>query len=391
MTRPLRLSAYFELQDPGNSRWLAMEGLRGLAVLLVFVVHYTSLMADHGGAPGAHRWWMTALHEMGNTGVDLFFVLSGFLIYRAVIARPIDHRTYAARRVERIYPVFLAVLALYLVLSLAMPGSSKIPADPLAAAGYIAANALLLPGILPIEPIITVAWSLSYEAFYYVLIPVMAAALGMRGWSPGQRLALFLGIVAAASAAHLVVAVPLYRLVMFVGGIALYEIAVGMRVTARASLWADVLALAGAAVAIACFTLLGHSRWMIDETPLGALPAFSKFPLIAAAFGFLVYRCLFASGPAERLFSRSPLRWLGNMSYSYYLMHSLGLHAFFLVLKKTGPAFDVGPGVYVAFLPAAFAASVLASLPVYLWVERPFSLKVHGAERPNITSGAGAG
>ena len=120
--RARRVSAFFELQDAASARWLPMEGLRGFAVALVFLVHFADFRKPYSDAG-----WLNALHEIGNVGVDLFFVLSGFLIYKACIRRPINVRLYAWRRIERIYPAFLAAFAIYLALMVLMPSQSKLP------------------------------------------------------------------------------------------------------------------------------------------------------------------------------------------------------------------------------------------------------------------------
>ncbi|RYE73175.1 MAG: acyltransferase, partial [Oxalobacteraceae bacterium] len=142
----------FSRKVAGNNL-LSMEGMRGFAVFLVFLVHYASL-ADPAGAV----WISKPMHRMGNAGVDLFFVLSGFLIYGSLVSREQPFLTYMGRRIQRIYPTFLAILATYCVLSVVFPAQSKIPQE--GAFWYLLQNLLLLPGMLPIEPMITVAWSL---------------------------------------------------------------------------------------------------------------------------------------------------------------------------------------------------------------------------------------
>jgi exopolysaccharide production protein ExoZ len=155
------LSRIYELSDhPG--RILSMEGVRGLAVIMVFFTHYHTLFG-HYVSPQSFSFAVSRFAgTIGNAGVDLFFVLSGYLIYRAVIRKPINYVAFIRRRIERIYPTFLVILALYLVLSFVLPGESKIPRRPFTAAGYILANLILLPGIFKIQPIITVAWTLSF-------------------------------------------------------------------------------------------------------------------------------------------------------------------------------------------------------------------------------------
>lgn len=347
-----KISQYFEMAQSGETRWLPMEGMRGIAVTLVFFVHYSSGMeVKFGARPG----YLDAIHAIGNAGVDIFFVLSGFLIYRAVIRRQINYWKYASRRVERIYPTFIFILCVYLGLSIMIPAKSKLP--EFGVASYVVANALLLPGMFDIIPIISVAWSLSYEAFYYIMVPVLVAAIALRRWTPLYRICLFSVFLLAyvlwawsGYALH-------FRLTMFLGGILLYEVSCVWR-EARESPVIDGLALLLFVAALGLFAVAsGLANYV-----------FLNFTLV-----LLLYRCLFASGPAARLFTFRPMRWLGNMSYSYYLTHSLGLHAFFLVLSflEIGNSFVT----YTTLIPVAFAFSVMSSIPVYLLVERPLSLK----------------
>jgi peptidoglycan/LPS O-acetylase OafA/YrhL len=128
--------------------------LRGLAVLLVFLVHYITLSEDWVSAsPDWHRW-TTLVRSLGNVGVDLFFVLSGYLIYGLLIKAERPFLPYLRRRVVRIYPAFAAVFAVYLLVSALLPQKSKLPEGTSDALLYIAANFLLLPGMFDIEPMI---------------------------------------------------------------------------------------------------------------------------------------------------------------------------------------------------------------------------------------------
>ena len=75
-----------------------------------------------------------------------------------------------------------------------------------------------------------------------------------------------------------------------------------------------------------------------------------------------------------RAFTWTPLRWLGNMSYSYYLLHGLVLKAGFLLLATLLPLESLGAWAYWALLPVMFALTVPPSVVLFLVVERPFSL-----------------
>ena len=107
------LTQKFELSRGGDASNLrAMEGLRGFAVSLVFLVHYVTLVQPWLQGNGAILRLSSALHTVGNTGVDLFFVLSGYLIYGSLISRAQPFARFMSRRITRIYPTFLVVFAL---------------------------------------------------------------------------------------------------------------------------------------------------------------------------------------------------------------------------------------------------------------------------------------
>src|SRR2546428_3012590 len=181
-----RLASAYEVEG-GKSRIIAMEGLRGLAVLLVFFVHFHALFGPY---TPTGIWLRTSefLGTVGNSGVDLFFVMSGFLIYGALIRREVGYFKFTSRRFARIYPAFLAVFIVYLGLSAVFPLQSKIHGGVFLAGRNLLGNLLLLPGIVYIRPCISVAWSLRYEFFFYLTLPIVISVAWMRQWKPRHRL-----------------------------------------------------------------------------------------------------------------------------------------------------------------------------------------------------------
>ena len=327
---------YFEVSRSGAAA-RPLEGLRGLAVFLVFLVHFTTL---------AQAFPMAAtVRAIGNTGVDLFFVLSGYLIYGSLMARPQPFLPFMARRVQRIYPAFAAVFGLYLALSFLLPGQSKLPDPPYL---YLLQNFLLLPGMLPVAPMITVAWSLSYELFFYLAIPFVIGLLRLRSDRLGYRRVLALLLVLCGPP----------RFAMFACGMLAWELR-------------DTPSPRGALVLPAVVFLL--VEWPDQRA------------LVALAW-LLLFRCCLVH-PKDwltRALAWAPLRWLGNMSYSYYLLHGLALKGAFMLAGEGGP------------LPAAlllvpmFAWTLLTSAALYLLVERPFSLKPTTGSSPGSCSPAPA-
>jgi exopolysaccharide production protein ExoZ len=106
----------FEAPD-ASGRILAMEGGRGIAILLVFLVHYSNhfhpWLRPGSFLDGCRR----AVEVVGQAGVDLFFVLSGYLLYGLLVSRPVPYRVFLRRRYRRIYPAFLASWLTWLKIS----------------------------------------------------------------------------------------------------------------------------------------------------------------------------------------------------------------------------------------------------------------------------------
>ena len=350
------LSERFELQRGGSdSNLLSMEGLRGFAVLLVFTVHYTSLSSHWTSSSQA---FVTAhLHQIGNAGVDLFFVLSGLLIYGHLVRRRQPLSKYATRRIVRIYPTFLAVLAIYVLLSYAFPSESKL-LEGWANLPYLLVNLLLLPGIFPIVPIITVAWSLSYEALFYIVAPMAVFWLGLRERSSSQRRTRL-------AACTVIIAIGFawwggpVRLLGFLCGALLFE-------TLPNKAPRGALGTLGLVVALSSMTV---------SAPGPMAQAIRTF-VLDAGFFMVCWTCLTVpTCLLTKCCTWMPLRWLGNMSYSYYLLHGLTLKAFFLLIARLGLPTAINSSLPPLLLLPALAATLLSSALLFLTVERPLSLK----------------
>ncbi len=337
-----------------------MEGLRGFAVFLVFLVHFSTLVEPWISSNLRLLVFTKSLHTVGNTGVDLFFVLSGYLIYGSLLSRRQQFLRFMSRRVERIYPAFSVVFFIYVALSFVFPGENKIPSTVVDGMIYLIKNFLLLPGIFPIEPLITVAWSLSYELFYYLALPPIILLFGLRERSGTWRTRFFLAI-AFLTAVYCGLNGGPVRIIMFISGIVLHEAMNNHRVTAPSAALAGFALVAG----LLC-TLI----------PLGGSAGEAiKVSILFVTFFTVCLICL--QNPSSWLplsFSWTPLRWLGNMSYSYYLVHGLALKAGFLALSNLAPNASHGPWLFWALLPPMFVFTLLPSAMLFLLVERPFSL-----------------
>lgn len=339
----------------------ALDGLRGVAIACVMLYHQTLI----GESPSALDRAFAFLPLGGWAGVDLFFVLSGFLITGILLdSRGEDgyYRNFYARRALRILPLYYAVAAFsFLVLPhLAHPRAERFAA----AAGDQAWYWLLLSNV-PIalagafrHGVMDVSWSLAIEEQFYLAWPLVVAFL------PRRRLARLCAALVAFSllwrtGALLLGADPVAVLVLTPGR--LDGLAVGALVAvaargpgglARLRAWSGPAALGAAAVlaAIAAGESLDPLRPAMQAAGYGA------FVVLAGA---LLVRTLTASRASAlaRTLERAPLVVLGRYSYALYLFHLPVRGAIRDVLLARGWPLTVGG----SYLPAQLAFYAVAT------------------------------
>jgi peptidoglycan/LPS O-acetylase OafA/YrhL len=290
-----------------------LEGLRGVAIALV--------LACHAGIPGA---------AAGFVGVDVFFVLSGFLITGLLVDERvrtgrIDLAAFYARRARRILPAAAVVLVTTLLAASVVMSPldlSRIADDGLAA-GFSLANIrfamVATDYFAPTEasPMLHY-WSLSVEEQFYLFWPALLIVASRLG-EPRRMLTLVTGVVLVGS---LLLCIMLTSIsapwAYFALPTRAWQLAAG-----------GVLALAGrglmrlpwpiaAVTGWAGFVLLGASMLLIEPTTL--------YPGIAAAVPTVGTVALIAAGgaigaPGRLILAIAPIRWLGRISYSLYLWH----------------------------------------------------------------------
>src|SRR5690606_16312654 len=156
----------------GEERDRALDGLRGLAIALVFLYHATWVPGAVTPLEQAATW----LPRVGFTGVDLFFVLSGFLITRILLREresPAYYRAFYGRRVLRIFPLYYATLLLWLVIAPALGARDLwLPgADPGEAVWYWLYLSNWHDGLAGRfgHAYLAIAWSLAIEEQFYLV------------------------------------------------------------------------------------------------------------------------------------------------------------------------------------------------------------------------------
>lgn len=363
-----------QIDGSAQPKIAALEGIRGAAILLVFFVHYAvawTLVFPNAANLGTVTGRVADFAFLvGNSGVDLFMALSGYLIYDHFMNRPQRLPVYMGRRVRRIFPAYLCVLAVYVALMLIDPARSKLGSDPLAIVTYVLECALLIPGFFGREPIVGIAWSLTYEILFYLLLPALVLGIGLRGRSQGLRVCVLLAVAALVLTCTWFVGFH-ERVVMFVGGMLAREVLVFVRYRFSRGKLVEAGALVLLVVAFVTMALLTASvPFRYPEFP----NAFYRAVVILVAFSAVLAASLGADGLFRRVFEWGPLRSLGEVSYSFYLTHNLTMRIVMPVAIAVADPSAAGVS-YWLFMPITFLVCLGPGLVLYALVERPISLR----------------
>ncbi|MGH6977700.1 MAG: acyltransferase family protein, partial [Brevundimonas sp.] len=343
-----------------TTRFEVLDALRGLCALLVVFFHL----------PVSSHFHALPLTRHGYLFVDFFFVLSGFVIahaYRERIGSVGDAGRFLIRRIGRVWPLHVVVLAAFVIIELCrmvfhFDGVGAFTGDR--APEYLVTNLMLIQAF-GIHPHLTwngPAWSISVEMGCYVLFAVLLLAAPRRG-------NLFAVVLAVIGALIVLSFAPRYMNTTFNFGLAraAYGFFLGVLVhriwsaapdpfgwTAR---WLEPVSL----IAAVAYVSLARGPWTVAA------------PLI-----FAVCIWVFASeaGRMSRWLSIRPLLRLGHWSYSIYMTHMLVISLMLIVARKldwmTGRRVDFG-SVWVndLFALAMIGVIVALSAVTYRWIETP--------------------
>jgi peptidoglycan/LPS O-acetylase OafA/YrhL len=299
----------------------ALDGFRGIAVLIVIGAHSTLVFR-----PSLLR----TVVPSGFLGVDLFFVLSGFLITALLLTeqmrsptRRISFSRFYLRRALRLLPALFALLAVHAVYVFltGLPGGIEFRTD--VAAVFYVSNWVLVTGH-HVSSGMQHLWSLAIEEQFYLIWPlVVGTLLGIR-----RSLKFTVGALVVA-----ILVVVVWRASLWKDGTNLFTLDyIYMRTDTRAdtilvgalaaNLWVrgallprhalNVLAWISAAFIAACVMFIPYWQGFYYK---GGLTA------VAVAAGIVLLAVVEAPGALARVLSWSPLRGIGQVSYGLYLWH----------------------------------------------------------------------
>jgi len=307
----------------------ALDGLRGVAILLVLVYHFTALVG--GDATFADEAF-SRVAAVGWVGVDLFFVLSGFLItgilYDSKALAKRYFTNFYARRALRIFPLYYLFLVLLVLLLPVLEPMERAGADAVWErftwyAGY-------LTNVRSDDPLgrgdfwlTSHLWSLAVEEQFYLVWPAVVLVFGRRPLLAisvlmiGGALALRTGLYLNAADHHVIHAITPARMdALAVGAF----IALGVR---DASVLPFLRRWTGPATAIAAAVLMVLFFSNERFSPYDPWMQTAGYTALALFFGGCLFWALGAGRGrlADGVLSVRPLRWFGQYSYALYLVH----------------------------------------------------------------------
>jgi exopolysaccharide production protein ExoZ len=303
--------------------------------------------------------WFEFMTKWGHSGVDLFFILSGYLIYGSIIrAKSFSLMEYAYRRAKRILPTFYFTLAIYLAINLTVNKSAGTLPDGLELVPFIISQMLLIPMVFGNNYLIEVSWTLTYEFAFYAIAPIVLLGMGMKTLTSRARVGAILVITMLGAILFYNVFGPV-RSMLFIAGILVYEL--------RDVQGKRIPAYVGAAGFFVASLYVGFNHFF-------ELNFVAAVFMMMLGYGALVFVSLSNPTGVLSVLQCAPLRYLGNMSYSYYLIHGLVIHAFFIVFGKfVLPAEDI-VWMYLPLMLLAFLSTLVGSAIVFLMFEKRFSL-----------------
>ena len=338
-----------------NAKWIPeIDGLRFIAIIAVLLVHILHDMPVTPGQLKGHEAFLRSIDHL-NRGVDLFFVISGFILAQPFLRQFVDGgkrvslRGFYLRRLTRLEPPYLLSLALYAVAQIAFGRTQH--GDVFVS---LLTSVFYVHNIFNARPAINfVTWSLEVEIVFYLLAPLLARVFLIRS-APLRRSVLFVAI--------LVTSLPVFRIPNRVGFYfpsLLCFFLVGY-------LLADLRMPQGSSrYGLAC-TLVALVSW--PAMFLTSMPDHESLMLC-----LMLFVCFMSSMLSPVIRALLQIRFiaiLGGMCYSMYLMHIFILRS---TVHLTSRAL-VFHGLY-----ANYAAAIMIELPLiligstayYLLIERP--------------------
>lgn len=374
---------------PGNPRFPLFDALRAIAALSVFAGHTITQVFSFS----VHRTLFLWAAQVSDQGLTIFFLISGFLLYRPFLnarrrGSPLGARSYASRRFLRIVPAYWVAMTIFVAAGLV--------------SGVTGHNWWIFYGFGQVYSWNTVsgglgvAWSLCVEVTFYGALPVFVWVAGRLGRArrslvPDVVLILVLAAGSLVFRAHFTGFTQVPKILTLAGTflwfalgmlLALASIVLGERGAIswlRAAL-PDAWPLLSWLLAIGAF-VLGHEA-EVHSLSLGTSgTAAITYVLAGLCALFILLPAVFEEdrgGPVRALLRTRTLGWIGLISYGFYLYHTVVIGQLRNLIGHAQTFWR-----YVALLVSALLLSLLCAAASYYLLERPLMrLGRRSARRP---------
>jgi exopolysaccharide production protein ExoZ len=342
----------------------SIQVLRGIAALLVVVHHACNFLNEHSPGSGFD-------FKIGAIGVDIFFFISGFIMYCSTLRHGgtvVETWVFWKKRIIRIVPLYWLITAIIVVAAVMRPSSNLSAAVNLN--GFIK-SVLFIPYVSAgglMQPVVGQGWTLNYEMFFYLVLGIVL--LVSRRYMLIGILAVFAVFQVAAwyvGASSVVLGFYASPLMLeFVGGVILAMVYLSGRLPPQWLFNAGIVSGVFALTRDEGFRIYFTSEWH-------RVAIWGVFSLVLVA-GFL--------GRDSWWKRRSPriMTFLGDASYSIYLSHVLAFSILWKVFARLSVFHDLPAGVLLSAL-CLFAA--LFGSALYWFVERGL-VRVFSGNKPRL-------
>lgn len=351
-----------------TGRLANIQALRACAALAVLAAHVRGAEADYGGA----NTLLPRFLDMGVAGVDLFFVISGFVMAHTAAADrgPRAAARFLYNRATRIYPAYWAAT---LILAALYMGKQALFAEPTPWPDKIA-TVLLSPS--DHYPLLPVGWTLVHEMYFYIVFAVFVLArIPMMGF-----LAAWVAIIAAAHATGAADAGSAARVAFspltfeFIAG------ALIARFVKQGAAFAAP-ALYGGIAAFAALCFFAHALYP---------DSFADPAARAALYGPVAALIVYGAAGMEAKGAPAPPRWLiatGDASYAIYLIH---VPVFLVVGKLVSLVLADGAFDNIALIVLYTACALGAGFALHRFIEKPLLSRARAFGDRRLPRRAGA-
>lgn len=339
---------------------MSIQYLRGLAAVLVVIFHHANALHDHY-APGFPPFLVGAF------GVDLFFVVSGFIMWMTTAGRNVAPGDFLRRRALRIVPLYWAFTLATAFVSTRDGLAVNLAVDY----ERLLRSLFFIPqwhaDYVLVAPTMLVGWTLNLEMMFYL---VFAGALAL---PQGYRAGAVAGLLALAAAARAVAPDPAHPALNLYTQSIVIEFGAGALLGAlHTGRWSRHFAAPAAPFAGALFAAAGIGLLMLSP---------AEPDMRGLAWGAPALFICIAALCTEKLIALRPigaLKFIGDASYSIYLSH---LMAMAVSVKLFGAR--LGPEAPLATLAGQTAFAVAAGCFVYQFVERPLTRLAQALAAPS--------